>query len=494
VTTYDELVAAATVGIAQRPLSITELPQPAGEHSPVLDADPAMCLLDAVALLDAAQRAGRLFATPIPLPEPAPCDGVPELPPVASLIVADLLRTGPAQLLGDLLSAAAHAGFRAAPALLPTLLSAAATNSALRDGVAATLGERGRWLAAQQPEWLRVVDSGVVPVAEDAWETGRFAERRSWLAQFRRHDPDAARGLLAEGWMRETGDDRAELITVLADRLSAADESFLEAALDDRRAEVRRRAAQLLQLLPGSAYQGRARGRAAEVLHLERRGVRRRLVVTLPDEADESARRDGLDVRPHMPRTGVRTWLLMQIVAAAPLELWTEILGDDPRDIVALPIADGFAPDVHAGWRRAAVRQRNAGWARALLDVSDHGPSDAELAAVLPHTERQARVVALLQRSAEAVRLLAEVQCCPPPWGPELAEAVLAYLERELRGGRSVPTGALLATVARALPTDYAAPLRRLAEEAPLTTGWPRALRRAADIVELRRRFHEELQ
>jgi len=324
--------------------------------------------------------------------------------------------------------------------------------------------------------------------SEDAWETGRFAERRSWLAQLRRRDPDAARTLLAEGWARETGDDRAELITVLAGGLSAADESFLEAALDDRRAEVRRRAVHLLRVLPGSAYQARARARASEVLRVEGR----RIVVTLPGELDDAGRRDGLDARPRTPRAGEKTWLLRQIIAAAPLELWAEILGGDPRRIVALPIADDFTSDVHAGWRRAAVRQRNVEWARALLDVSDHGPSDPGLAALLPHTERQARVVAFLQRGA--MELVVELQSCPPPWGRQLGEAVIDFLGREVRREGSVPVGVVLATVARALPVDYEAQLRKLADDAPVTTSWPRALRRAAYLVELRRRFLEELR
>lgn len=503
-TTYQELVAAATVGIAQRPLSVIELPQPAGEHITVLDADPATRLLGAAALLDAAQRAGRHFATPIALPAPAPSDSVPELRPVAGRIVANLARNGPVDVLADLLSAAAHAGFRAPAPLLPTLLSAAATNSTLRAAVAATLGERGGWLAAHRPDWLDIVDPSVVPVSEDAWQTGRFAERRGWLAQLRRRDPDAARELLAEGWARETGDDRAALITVLADGLSGADESFLELALDDRRAEVRRRAAHLLQLLPGSAYQARARARAAEVLHLERRLPRRRIVVTLPDEPDETARRDGLDARPRVPRTGVKTWLFTHVIAAAPLELWTEMFGGDPPTIVALPVADDFAGDVHAGWRRAAVRERNADWARALLSVTDQGrrrvasPSDHQLAALLPRAERQERVMILLQQNAEAARLAAEAQSCRPPWDSQLGEAVLDYLGRALHSDRPGPIGALLATAARALPaeaaTDYAAQLRRLADDAPITTGWPNALRQAADLLELRRRFLEELR
>jgi hypothetical protein len=495
-TGYRELVAAATVGLAQRPRQVTDLPEPAAEHVTVVDADPAAGLLDAIALLDAAQRASAPSASRMPLPAPAADDRRPELRPGGASIVAELLASGPADVLGDLLEVAGRAGFRAPAPLLPSLLSAAAVNSTLRNAVVATLGERGRWLAAKQPEWRRLLGA----VSDDAWQVGSLAERRVWLGQLRRRDPDAARTLLAEGWAHETGEGRVELIAVLADALTTADESFLEAALDDRKADVRRRAAYLLQGLSGSAYQARARARAAKVLHIEHG----RLVAVPPDEPDEQARRDGLDAHPRGPRAGAKAWLLTQLIAAAPLEAWAEILGGDPYRLVALPVADDRGPEVHGGWRRAAARQRNLEWARALLDVSEEvprpagPPSDEELAAVLPHVERQTRAAALLRRRASAARLVAQVHSCPPPWDRPLGEAVLDYLEAEIRRARSVPVSPLLATAARAVPThgttDYAAFLRGLADDAPVTTAWPHLLRRTASIVELRRRFHEELQ
>src|SRR5206468_5672229 len=76
--TYEELVTAATVGIAQRPIAVTDLAGPAGTHADVLDPDPAGAVLDAAALLDVARRAGGLAATPVGLPAPAPVDTAPE--------------------------------------------------------------------------------------------------------------------------------------------------------------------------------------------------------------------------------------------------------------------------------------------------------------------------------------------------------------------------------------------------------------------------------
>src|SRR5438067_3049682 len=71
VTAPADLLAAATVGLAQRPLEITDLPGPAGAHLHVLAAEPATALLEAAALLDAARRAGGLTPEPLALPPEA---------------------------------------------------------------------------------------------------------------------------------------------------------------------------------------------------------------------------------------------------------------------------------------------------------------------------------------------------------------------------------------------------------------------------------------
>ena len=70
-TSYVQLVAAATVGVAQRPIEVAELPGAAAAHVGLLDADPAGAVLDAAALLDAARRAGGLLPGPPALPAPA---------------------------------------------------------------------------------------------------------------------------------------------------------------------------------------------------------------------------------------------------------------------------------------------------------------------------------------------------------------------------------------------------------------------------------------
>jgi len=500
VTTYRELVAAATVGLAQRPLTITELAAPAEAYPPALDtSDDAAAVLDAAALLDAAGRAARLTPTQLELPPSAPPDLAPELTTVAGRIVWELLRAGRIDLVSDLLATAAAAGCRSPAPLLPALFNAATRNHGLRPAAAAVAGERGRWLAAQQPEWAHVLDAAPGEMDADVWEIGRPAERRAWLTDLRRRDSDAARQAIVAGWAKETGDGRAGFLTVLAEGLSEADEAFLESALDDRRADVRRAAVALLARLPASAFGQRTRQRAAGLLDIERRALRRRLVVTLPPEPDPATLRDGIDPKPPDKR-GERAWLLTQLIAAAPLELWPDALGEHSGELVRLPVSDDFHLEVHAGWRIATLRQRDAAWARALLRAGDDPPpragwpSDEALAAVLPEAERQDRAVALLACN-HPVAAVPALHACPPPWGSALVTAVLDQVRRAVRAAEPPPLGPLLGLAARRLPIDARldAEFHRLADIAPITSPLPASLRNAADVLDLRRRFLEEL-
>jgi hypothetical protein len=570
---YDDLVAVATVGLSHRTLPLTgpsgaklfgaqlfgaPLSGVPAEHVAALEAgDQGTALLDAAALMVSARRAGARPAAGVACPEPAPPDQAPELPARAAGLLVQALALDEL-LLADLLTVAARAGYRAPAPLLPRLLDAAVKRPALRPAVAAGLGARGRWLAGHRPEWQRVSDAappagapppvrdpaqvtgdlarpaggaGVSDAAEsgwvaagsaaagwageaaDIWETGRRGERRAHLEALRGRDPAAARDLLAAGWSRETGDDRADLLTVLADGLSGGDEEFLETALDDRKATVRAAARALLGALPGSAFTRRAVERAAPLLRVEPRTVRRDwLVASLPEVPDEAAVRDGIVARPPGSGIGAQAWLLTQLIAAVPLAEWVARFGRDEAAIVALPVSGGLGSDVRAGWRRAAVRQGSQPWAKAILSVGEPGTvsarpaaawtSDDRLAEILPPAWRAERAVALLAGSAPDTAAVAEVARCPGPWPDSLAAAVMAALSRAAGSAtRHYWPDQLAAVAGRHLPVtgepggiDYAAALERLAGHEKCLTSLADALRQAAEVIRLRRSFATQIR
>jgi hypothetical protein len=562
---FDDLVAVATVGTARKGLAVSELAGPAAGQAAVLDpADPAAALLDAAALLTVARRAGLQPAAEIPAPAGAAAaarsadDGSAgsaerELSPRA---VRLLRRLGAAEggrgvaaadsaILAELLTAAGRAGLVLPAPLLPSLLDAAVRDAEVRPAVGAVLGARGRWLAAHRAQWQRAVyqarASGVA-AADDAlagpaatstadraeaelaaWRAGNRDERRALLAEARRRDPGAGRELLQAGWKRENAFDRAALLYLLRHGLSAADEDFLEAALDDRAAGVRDEARKLLGWLPGSAFRQRAANRAAPLLGVARRGLRRHLTVTLPGEPDAAAVRDGVPAASPLPGIGAAAWRLIHVLAAAPLATWRQ-LGLAPDALVALPVTDDRAAHVHAAWRRAVAREQEAAdpsgapgdaqltaWALALLsDSTSHPakwppnvwPADAALAAALPADVRAGRTATLLKAArpddrSTAYWISAEVTACGSPWPPVLADAVTAVITQAAGRPELAPLPrALLRVAGSSLPStgprDYAATLTQLAAARP--QDWSPLLQTAAETITLRAAFLAELR
>ncbi|MCF3103884.1 hypothetical protein IPZ58_20145 [Streptomyces roseoverticillatus] len=453
--TWDELVTSALLGTARRTPPVCARD---GQ-------DTAAALLDAAAVETVRRRAGALPAAARARPDPAPEDERPPLPAAARRRLAQLLadRTGGGrrtaapdltELLPQWLAAANRHGYQAPSALLPSLLEAARARTDLRTEALVLGGPRARWLAGLNPQWKYALRSG--PAASQAaagpadtrvWEEGLFAERAAYLTSLRRRDPAAARELLAGAWPTERAEDRLMFLDVLREGLSAADEPFLERTLDDRSRNVRATAAELLSALPGSALAARMADRARSCVSLDRTGGTGgmggtgagegpRITVEAPHECDKDMQRDGVVVKPPSGR-GERSWWLSQIVEAAPLAAWRERFGGrSPAGIVALPVTDGWQPELHAAWCRAAVRQRDAEWARALLGPASEPPAaegaswrdPAKLLSALPAEERAEWVAEFVSAHglSDAFRLLG---VCAVPWAQPLGRAIVDALD-----------------------------------------------------------------
>ncbi|MEU4893567.1 DUF5691 domain-containing protein [Streptomyces sp. NPDC044780] len=457
---WDDLVAAALLGTERRTPPVAPRP---GQDAP-------SALLDAAALSTVRRRAGLRPAPARPGPGRAPEDPRPALPLAARSRLAMLLadrsapgrggpRTAPdlAELLPQWLALANHHGYRVPDALLPALLDAARARTDLRPEALTLGGPRALWLARLNPDWkfaLRGAPTGRAhtPVPEPSesagaaaapadeqrlWEEGLFAERVSLLAAARHRDPAAGLALLGGTWSTERAEDRLMFLDSLRDDLCPSDEPFLERALSDRSRNVRATAAELLSALPGSALAARMAERSRGCVSLT---ADARITVRPPDECDSGMQRDGVVPKPPSGR-GERSWWLGQLVEATPLDRWSEWFGGrGPAEIVALPVADGWRADLHAAWCRAAVRQRDAEWCRALLGTPAVAPADtgeaasaawrdpAKLLSALPARERAEWVAEFIASHglSDAFRLLG---VCTVPWAEPLGRAVVDALD-----------------------------------------------------------------
>ncbi|MER8184035.1 DUF5691 domain-containing protein [Kitasatospora sp. NPDC094015] len=508
---WAELESAALLGTDRRPL-----PEPAGPPALLAAAaavdrtDPAVALLDLAALVAVRRRAG---ATALPAPELPPVAGPdprPELPEAAARRLAVLVGgraagTAPAnlaELLPQWLEAALAHGYRLPGALVPPLLDTARARSELRAPAVALAGPLGRWLADRNQDWRFVHRTATEPVAAGAgpqvWQEGLFAERVTHLSRLRRERPQEALELLASTWATERAEDRVLFLDALQEGLSAADEPFLEAALTDRSKNVRATAAELLSTLPGSAFATRMAERARAVVRLEGR----RLSVSPPAACDAGMQRDGIAVKSPTGR-GERAWWFGEIVAAAPLSRWAADTGLDPEQLLRLPVGDGgtdWTDDLREAWARAAVRQQDADWARALLGpvprpgrAGRAAGSPARLLSVLPAAERAAWTAAFVQTHGlgDAFQLLG---ACATPWTPPLSTAVVAALERAARSG-AYPWShsGVLGMTERALAPEAAPAVAALAADAAPDTAWAETFDRLAGTLRFRAAMLAEL-
>ncbi|MEU3611043.1 DUF5691 domain-containing protein [Streptomyces sp. NPDC006872] len=448
---WEDLVTAALLGTDRR--------TPPGA-APGRDAPAA--LLDAAAAETVRRRAGLRPGRAAPRPEPAPEDPRPALPAAAArrlaLLLADRPGTGSGgrrstapdlmELLPQWLTAVNARGFAAPPEALPALLDAARARTDLRPAALRFAGSRALWLARLNPDWrfaLRGAPGGGAPLpgpaearrVETLWQEGLFAERVALLASIRSRDPDAARELLMATWSTERAEDRLMFLDSLRTGLGARDEPFLEQALADRSRNVRATAAELLSALPGSALAARMAVRAGTCVAVDHTGDTPTLVVEAPHECDAAMERDGVSPKAPTGR-GERSWWFGQLMEAAPLATWPARLGGrTPQQIVALPVADDWLGELHGAWCRAAVRQRDPGWSRALLGAPSApgagGPGAVSLAerakllGTLPVPERADWVAGFIAAHglSEAFQLLG---VCAVPWAEPLGRSVVDAL------------------------------------------------------------------
>ena len=337
-----------------------------------VDPDPASALLRVASAVTLYRRCGWLpTSSDDPLPAPCPADERRLCSPAAAGLLTRMLHGEHETLLGVWLTLAAKANVRAPAETLRELLDLGRSDASLRPLVLIVGGTRAAWLARFNDDWSYASAAGGAETLTSTWETGTGAARVVALEQLRRLDADRARATLESTWARESPGDRALFVGALSHGLAMADEPFLERALDDKRKEVRQRAASLLVRLAGSALVARMTTRAMRLVSLGKATLlqRRQLDVELPAEADAALMRDGLDPKPPAGSgIGERAWWLAQIIAAVPPAVWSTTWSIEPGALLEVAKEHEWREPLIAGWLTAAERHRDSAWARALWE------------------------------------------------------------------------------------------------------------------------------
>lgn len=438
-TLWQTLLSAALVGTERQTVDLA-LDDP--NLKPLLNqldpADRERSLLSAAGMITLWQKAGYQPPTdPQPLPAPGEPERLPRCRALASQHLALMLQGQHENVLPEWLAALAEAGQRATEEHLPALLELGRTQTNLRLLILPVLGQRGRWLAGQNPAWHYAAAES----DETVWQTGSHDERLFLLQQLRRGNPDRAHELLARTWSEETAKIRAAYLSAFVAGLSMADEPFLEKLLDDRSQEVRRTAADLLARLDGSNLVQRVIERAGALLTFEPGKLLRkdRLHVTLPESWDEMMRRDGIEPKPPAGLDGIgeKAWQLQQLIGILPPGYWSQAWHKSATEIIRASHKHEWQSVMLGGWSLAAQRHRDAEWAEALLSAGvKPDESLVGLLDTLSPARREAYILGLLNSERDSLHdnslTLAALRYNHHPWSAELSRLVLDKVRRHI--------------------------------------------------------------
>lgn len=438
---FDALVQVALLGTErQPPPEAISSSTPLGQlQQDSLSPNREQTLLSLAALTSIHERIGSLpphddrYA-----PSRAPSESAPRASDHAGMFLQRLLRgdfSGIAtELIFEWLQVAATTKQLVPAHLLPPLLDVGAEKLELRGSFDATVGERGRWLAKQNPRWNYL--HGAVAPDESKWETGELAERLAVIQEMRRADPIRARELLEYTWKEEPPEERAAFIQKLAIGLVSSDEKFLENALADKRKEVRTTAAILLARIPGSEYLSRLISRATPLLRFappEKTILRKqkpaRIEVQLPSTDDKSLRADALEAK--APKgVGEKVWIVIQLLQLIPLPTWTQAWNTDPVSIVNAE--SEHKNELNRAWISAAIQQKDSAWADALfpLALASNDERLADLLNVLTPESTERHLQGLFEvKNEERRQLLASLlERVTHIWSTSFSRKVLDWL------------------------------------------------------------------
>ncbi len=297
-----------------------------------------------------------------------------------------------------------HANQQRVPdALLPPLLDHGAKTGHIRSAILPVLDERGRWLAAQNPDWVyaspRLTDWQTLL---DTWRDGTNSQQQALMMQLRQTQPDLGRDLLVAVWKSESSHSRYSRVKQLGIRLSMADEPFLEQALDDRSHLVRREAAALLSKLPESRFTSRMQEVAPRFLTWSK-WRSWPLDVHFPTLTPAMVR-DGLTDSGLKDLARLRERQLTHLIGATPLDFWTESWGVSAETILDAIPKTRWKRTLTNGFIGAAETQGRLDWAVAVLRADQFGVRTNKLFGVLDQ--------------ATCAELIREISAEMPTWQP----------------------------------------------------------------------------
>lgn len=250
------------------------------------------------------------------------------------------------------------------PESLPLILNKAVKTPSIWEALNPVIGDRGRWLMAQNPNWSIL---NYIPTLDD-WENGDTAKRAAYLRYQRSINPTHALSILEETWPQENTIVRKKLLDVLAIGLSKTDDIFLSARLEDKQKNIREKAANLLSKIPASSYNQRMLARLKKLVKVKNINKKSVLEIKIPKGVDDTMIKDGIKASLQLYRSGNKASQLAQMIHKLPLDYWNDLTGLSPSELLPLFIENEYAYLLLNSVSDAAAHHNDEEWSKLILE------------------------------------------------------------------------------------------------------------------------------
>ena len=251
------------------------------------------------------------------------------------------------------------------PELLPTLLEKCRSDKMLWEKLRFAIGERGHWLIEQNEDWHFLAGK----INHVQWDEGRKEERIQLLKHLRNTQPDEAVELIESTWEEDDWQHRVAFLQVLEKNLSLADEPFLEKCLDEKRKEIRRTAAFLLEKIEGAELRNRMWERLQRCVSIKNKLIAKsKIEIQLPETCDKAMLRDGIDPRKKWSKGGLKASYFAQMFIIVSPSRWEVFLEKNPKEILGMFVRSEWAELLMQTAIAATVRHRDEKWMEAICD------------------------------------------------------------------------------------------------------------------------------
>ena len=440
---WDDILATAVIGTEQRELKLAARDDELGRLIAQIDnTDREGSLLNAASVVALYRSAG--VAPPAdahPLPEASARDVASRSNQASGQHLALMLEGEFQGVLPEWLAAMSKARKRVPEEHLPALLDHGHLELSLRRAIVDVIGQRGEWLAAQNPDWYYAIQRD----EKDVWETGSRDERLLLLEHLRTTDPTKARDLLATTWPQESAKDRVAFLEKFGTGVNSGDEPFLNEALHDRSVDVRRTARTLLASLPNSDFSRRLKELANQILSFKKPLIgKARIEVTLPEDPLAWLKANDIEIdsppRNATQSVGPKAWALKEFISLVPVTHWTELWKKTALEIIRAGDENEWRESFALGFLAAARRDRDPAWIEALVFFTATDPKQPpliELVAYLPAARLEALSLdALKSESAELHSALPLLLAHHSAWSDQLSRAVVKRIKKRISEGK----------------------------------------------------------